>query len=113
MGTLLSIIGLVVVVKFCIRHRRLVMDKDAFFKAVVSLRKGIVCGWGNKYQHKELDKIIQIVTGDIDMKNNADEDLANSVVAFIKKIKQQQENEKLATQAKGILEKIKAEIAED
>lgn len=113
METILAVIGFVVVIKFCIRHRRMIMDKEAFFKAVTELRRSIVKGYANEFQHKELDDIVKSVIGDEEMGYDADaenEVLAETVIKLIKKIKQAKENEQLAKKADGIIEKIKAEI---
>ncbi len=89
------------------------MDKKHFFAAVNDLRASIVNECTATFGHKELDRIVKIVVGDSEMNSenpNLEEDFADSIVNFIKQMKQQKENEKLATRAKSILDKIKSEI---
>ena len=109
MEPILSIIGFVVVIKFCIRHRRAIMNKQAFFESVANLREGLTKGWNNTYRHKQLDDIVHNVLGELEMEN-LDEDLTQHIVEHIKAIKKAREQEALETKAKEILTQIKAAI---
>lgn len=114
METVLAAIGLFVLVKFCIKHRRLFMNRKAFCQSIGNLRRGIVKGWSNEYQHQELDNIVHNVLGEetMDKIEDLEENLASHIVSHIRAIKQAQENEKLKVQAEKIIEQIKSELAE-
>lgn len=112
METVLSIIGLFVVVKFCIKHRRVVMDRKAFHTSVNSLRRAIVKGWGNDFCHEKLDDIVHNVLGDEEVED-LDENLTEHIMQHIIDLKKAKEQEKLEAKAKGILEQIKAALDED
>lgn len=111
MGTILSFIGFVVVVKFCVKHRRAFMDKQAFYQSVKKLREAITKGWVNSSKHFYLDEIVHNVLGEETMEN-LDDNLTQHIVQHIKQLKAAKEQEKLEAKAKGILDSIKAALDE-
>ena len=64
------------------------MDRSSFYQYVESLREGIVKGWSTTFQHKQLDKIIEITEGD---KMDNQISLENDVKRIIKRIKKSSE----------------------
>lgn len=110
MGTVLSIIGLFVVVKFCVKHRRAIMDKKEFRSSVSHLRSAIIDGY-KCTAHSRLDDIVHNVLGEPEMEN-LDDNLTQHIVEHIVALKKAKEQEKLESKAKSILEQIKAAIDE-
>ena len=115
MVIILELIGLFVVIKFCVRNRRVFMDRKQFCKSVANLRKGIVSGWANVYNHKELDDIVHNVLGEPEMENIKDleNNLAEHIVEHIKALKRAKEDKALTTKARKIIGQIKAELDEE
>ena len=85
------------------------MDREDFFRAVDSLRRGIVNGWSNQYQHENLDNIIQLVT-EGEIMNKEKTSLEEDVVRVIKRIKEAKENEILKDKADKLIETLKKEL---
>ncbi len=111
MGTVLSIIGFCVVIRFCFRHRRIVMDKQVLRASVNNLREGITKRWSSAFMHRELDDIVHNVLGEPEMEN-LDDNLTQHIVEHIVALKKAKAQEKLEAKAKTILEQIKAAIDE-
>ncbi len=109
METVLSIIGLFVVVKFCIRHRRMIMDKAEFRRTVKALRESIL-GGHTRFAHRELDDLVQNVLGAEPDEETLDDSLQGHIIQHIAQLKAIKEQEQAEKQAAGILEQIKAAL---
>ena len=114
MGTVLSLIGLFTVIKFCIKHRRIVMNKKAFYQSVKELRTHMARGHtfsGNL----TLDDIVHNVLGEPEMKTLEilDENLTAHLIKHIQAIKQAKEQDKLKEKAEKVLTTIKELVDSD
>ncbi len=96
------------------------MDKKAFWGAVEALRNSIIGCWKNdtaqNMSHRNLDKLVKIVTGDKEMKKPEvlQDEMTQTIVQYIKDVKAAKQEDKLKDKAEKIIESIKEAInAED
>ena len=85
------------------------MDRNKFFNQVRGLR-----GWDSRLGfHTCLDSMVENVTGkdkEDTMAESLEQDLENDVMRVIKRIQEAKKKEKLQSQAKGWVEKIKQSL---
>lgn len=83
------------------------INRELFFGAVDKLREAISKGWGDAYQHLQLDSIINIATEESLVENKT---LEEDVAKLIKRIKIAKENDLMKEKAKKLIEKLKEEL---
>jgi acetyl-CoA carboxylase alpha subunit len=112
MVNILSFIGLVTVIKFCIKHRRVFMNREEFCKAVKRLRLQLLNGYTSDAHHT-VDNIVHNVLGEKEMDvEKSEKDLVAHIAQHIQEIKKAKEQDKLEEKAEKIISQIKAMLDE-
>lgn len=112
MVNILSFIGLVVIIKFCIKRRRMFMNKKAFFESVHKLRSYLSSGFYDS-SNRVLDDIVHNVLGEEMDIEESEKDLVAHIASHIRTIKAAKEDEKLNAKAVKVIDQIKAMLDED